>query len=173
MSFIDHLEAIQCRVRIARDSNNGSNGGSKSDSKMNEVKSKQRPVPQPPPAEAANGARWVKPFALVAATLAVLQFGLLVGRYNSGNAALPAHGGSTPPPRSTAAAAMAAATCTHSFTRKPPRPRSGPGCCAKACKSSTDRTPQTATPCTPAMRSARCRCPAPAIRWLGAIPERV
>ncbi|MHA7683138.1 hypothetical protein [Cupriavidus sp. PET2-C1] len=101
MRFIDHLEAIQCRVRAARDSNNGSNngsnGGSKSDSKMNEVKSKQRPIPQPPPAEAANGARWVKPFALLAATLAVLQFGLLVGRYNSGNAALPAHSRSTSP----------------------------------------------------------------------------
>lgn len=78
-------------------SNGSSKSDTKSDSKMDEVKSKQRPIPQPPPAEAANGVRWVKPFALVAATLAVLQFGLLVGRYNSDNAALPAHSRSAPP----------------------------------------------------------------------------
>lgn len=82
MSFIDHPQAIQCRV------------ASNSNSKTDEMKPRQRPTPQPPPAETANGARWVKPFALVAATLAVLQFGLLVGRDNSNNAALPAHGGS-------------------------------------------------------------------------------
>ncbi|WP_458765478.1 hypothetical protein [Cupriavidus basilensis] len=54
------------------------------------MKPRQRPTPQPPPAETANGARWVKPFALVAATLAVLQLGLLVGRYNSDTPPLPA-----------------------------------------------------------------------------------
>lgn len=49
---------------------------------------KERPMPHPPaaPAGPASGGRWVKPFAALAAALAILQSGLLLWRYHSDGA---------------------------------------------------------------------------------------
>ncbi|GAB7541192.1 hypothetical protein CS8_008550 [Cupriavidus sp. 8B] len=75
-----------------------SRSNSSSSSSTDKVKQKERPIPQPPsPAGTTNGARWVKPFAIVAAMLALLQFGLLAGSYNRDNAAMAAPSRSAPP----------------------------------------------------------------------------
>ena len=108
----------------------------------------------PPPRAAANQPRWLRSFAAVAATLAVVQAGLLLWRF--GTAATPC-APATARSSTGAAAAPRGYDSAYCSAPRPARPRSATGCASRSCRSWRGRTPWVPTSCRPPRPAARCR----------------